>query len=113
MCVCVRKNSIPGQPGYREGRVRGIFHGLSTLKPDIGPPVKHRLATRPPLAGPYAFSRIPIPVWNRPRVFLMHDISNTWLFTDFSSGYLFLQKNFIILSIVNWKKQKNLLNCLN
>lgn len=63
---------------------------MSTLRPDLGPPVTHRLATRPPLAGPYAFSRIPPPVWNKPRVFLMHDILNTWFFTNFSSGYLFL-----------------------
>uniref|UniRef100_A0A0C9RB01 CD109_0 protein n=1 Tax=Fopius arisanus TaxID=64838 RepID=A0A0C9RB01_9HYME len=79
-------NWIAGRPGYLEGRVRGSGHGESTLRPDIGPPVTHRLVTRPPLAGPYAFSRIPTPVWNRPRVFLMHDISNTWLFTNFSSG---------------------------
>ncbi|TGZ53482.1 Uncharacterized protein DBV15_09937, partial [Temnothorax longispinosus] len=67
--------------------ITGSPHGLSTLRPDLGPPVTHRLATRPPLAGPYAFSRIPTPVWNKPRVFLMHDILNTWLFTNFSSGY--------------------------
>jgi len=72
-----------------EGRITGSPHGVSTLRPDLGPPVTHRLATRPPLAGPYAFSRIPPPVWNKPRVFLMHDILNTWLFTNFSSGYLF------------------------
>ncbi|XP_043275099.1 CD109 antigen-like isoform X2 [Venturia canescens] len=73
--------------GYPDGRVGGSSRGASTLKPDIGPPVYHRLATRPPLAGPYAFSRIPTPVWNKPRVFPMHDISNTWLFTNFSSGH--------------------------
>lgn len=42
--------------------------------------------TRPPLAGPYAFSRLPKPRWNRPRVYLMHDIRDTWLFLNFSSG---------------------------
>lgn len=76
-----------GQPGILEGRITGSSHGASTLRPDLGPPVTHKLATRPPLAGPYAFSRIPPPVWNKPRVFLMHDILNTWLFTNFSSGY--------------------------
>nr|XP_034179672.1 CD109 antigen-like isoform X1 [Osmia lignaria]XP_034179683.1 CD109 antigen-like isoform X1 [Osmia lignaria]XP_034179692.1 CD109 antigen-like isoform X1 [Osmia lignaria]XP_034179702.1 CD109 antigen-like isoform X1 [Osmia lignaria]XP_034179708.1 CD109 antigen-like isoform X1 [Osmia lignaria] len=74
-------------PGILEGRITGSSHGASTLRPDLGPPVTHKLATRPPLAGPYAFSRIPPPVWNKPRVFLMHDILNTWLFTNFSSGY--------------------------
>ncbi|XP_011686942.1 PREDICTED: CD109 antigen-like isoform X7 [Wasmannia auropunctata] len=74
------------RPQILEGRITGSPHGVSTLRPDLGPPVTHRLATRPPLAGPYAFSRIPPPVWNKPRVFLMHDILNTWLFTNFSSG---------------------------
>jgi len=81
------QNWIAG-PEILEGRITGSPHGVSTLRPDLGPPVTHRLATRPPLAGPYAFSRIPPPVWNKPRVFLMHDILNTWLFTNFSSGYL-------------------------
>ncbi|XP_057327735.1 CD109 antigen-like isoform X1 [Microplitis mediator] len=83
----IHENYPIRQPGYLEGRVRGSAHGASTLRPDIGPPVTHRLVTRPPLAGPYAFSRIPTPVWNKPRVFLMHDISSTWLFTNSSSGY--------------------------
>ncbi|XP_078044260.1 thioester-containing protein 1 allele R1 isoform X2 [Augochlora pura] len=83
----VHENFPIRQPGILEGRITGSPHGASTLRPDIGPPVTHKLATRPPLAGPYAFSRIPPPVWNKPRVFLMHDILNTWLFTNFSSGY--------------------------
>ncbi|KAK9304587.1 hypothetical protein QLX08_004027 [Tetragonisca angustula] len=83
----VHENFQIQQPGILEGRITGSSHGASTLRPDLGPPVTHKLATRPPLAGPYAFSRIPPPVWNKPRVFLMHDISNTWLFTNFSAGY--------------------------
>ncbi|XP_054003817.1 CD109 antigen-like isoform X1 [Hylaeus anthracinus] len=83
----VHENTALRQPGILDGRITGSPHGASTLRPDLGPPVMHKLATRPPLAGPYAFSRIPIPVWNKPRVFLMHDILNTWLFTNFSSGY--------------------------
>ncbi|XP_071448313.1 thioester-containing protein 1 allele R1 [Hetaerina americana] len=44
-------------------------------------------ATRPPLAGPYAFSRIPAPTWNyRPRVHLLSEPANTWFFTNVSSG---------------------------
>ncbi|XP_029178168.1 CD109 antigen-like isoform X2 [Nylanderia fulva] len=79
--------NFPMRPEILKGRITGSSHGVSTLRPDLGPPVTHRLATRPPLAGPYAFSRIPYPVWNKPRVFLMHDILNTWLFANFSSGY--------------------------
>ncbi|XP_055599420.1 CD109 antigen-like isoform X3 [Uranotaenia lowii] len=43
--------------------------------------------TRPPLAGPYAFSRIPKPHKNVPRVFLSKDIANTWLFDYAFSGF--------------------------
>lgn len=61
--------------------------GQPVFKSDLGPPVLYRPVTRPPLAGPYAFSRIPTPNWNGPRVFLPHDIANTWLFANISSGY--------------------------
>ncbi|PSN57619.1 hypothetical protein C0J52_00529 [Blattella germanica] len=60
--------------------------GVPVVKPDLGPAVVYKPVTRPPLAGPYAFSRIPTPVWNKPRVFLVHDIASTWLFTNLSSG---------------------------
>ncbi|XP_017300547.2 CD109 antigen [Diaphorina citri] len=61
--------------------------GVSTLKPDLGPAVTYRPVTRPPLAGPYAFSRIPAPFWSGPRVYLDHDIDPTWLFSNLSSGF--------------------------
>lgn len=60
---------------------------LTTVKKtDIGPAHVLRTNTRPPLAGPYAFSRIPKPYWDRPRVHLMNDISDSFLFVNFSSG---------------------------
>lgn len=60
---------------------------LTTVKKtDIGPAHILRTNTRPPLAGPYAFSRIPKPYWDRPRVHLMNDISDSFLFVNFSSG---------------------------
>ncbi|EDS33561.1 tep3 [Culex quinquefasciatus] len=43
--------------------------------------------TRPPLAGPYAFSRIPKPHKNIPRLFLSQEIANTWLFESAYSGF--------------------------
>lgn len=61
--------------------------GQLVVKPDLGPAVIVEPVTRPPLAGPYAFSRIPTPVRDKPHVFLMHDIASTWLFTNLSSGY--------------------------
>jgi hypothetical protein len=77
--------------------------GQLVVKPDLGPAVIVEPVTRPPLAGPYAFSRIPTPVRDKPHVFLMHDIASTWLFTNLSSGYgdVFYCTNkayFIILS---------------
>ncbi|XP_055853354.1 thioester-containing protein 1 allele R1 [Episyrphus balteatus] len=55
-------------------------------KTDIGPAHKFEVNTRPPLAGPYAFSRIPKPFWSRPRVHVMQDVAHTWLFMNISSG---------------------------
>lgn len=62
--------------------------GQPVVKPDIGPAVVVRPVTRPPLAGPYAFSRIPAPLWNnKPRVFLRHALQDTWLFANLSTWY--------------------------
>lgn len=58
----------------------------ATIKSDIGPPHLIKRPTKPPLAGPYAFSRIPKPFRYRPKVFLMHDIQNTWLFDNLKSS---------------------------
>nr|CAD7195115.1 unnamed protein product [Timema douglasi] len=89
----------PWVSGYNQGWVPGTLArngpqnrpaptaGQSTVKADRGPPVVFRPVTRPPLEGPYAFSRIPTPVWNRPRVFLPHDLAATWLFANVTSGY--------------------------
>lgn len=62
-------------------------NGVTTVKKtDVGPAHVLRTNTRPPLAGPYAFSRIPKPYWSRSRIHTMHEISDTWLFVNFSSG---------------------------
>lgn len=66
--------------------LRPASYGSSTVKPDRGLGLAFRPVTRPPLAGPYAFSRIPRPVWNKPKVYLMQDVADTWLFMNFSSG---------------------------
>ena len=54
----------------------------STVKPDQGPGVIFESATRPPLAGPYAFSRLPRPVDDLPKIYLKNDLPATWLFTN-------------------------------
>ncbi|XP_076058869.1 CD109 antigen-like [Oratosquilla oratoria] len=61
--------------------------GVSTLKPDLGPALEYNHPTRPPLAGPYAFSFLPPPADDRPRVFLQRDIPATWLFEDAESRF--------------------------
>ncbi|CAG0914373.1 unnamed protein product [Notodromas monacha] len=43
--------------------------------------------TRPPLAGPFAFSRIPRPVDARPRFHVKRDFADTWLFHDLTLRY--------------------------
>ncbi|XP_052864269.1 uncharacterized protein LOC128270884 [Anopheles cruzii] len=50
---------------------------------------KHVLVTntRPPLAGPFAFSRLPRPHRDIPRLFLSQEIQNTWLFDNTYSGF--------------------------
>merc|ERR1719270_3089200 len=58
----------------------------STVKPDQGPGVIYQTNTRPPLAGPYAFSRLPRPVDDLPKIYLKNDLPPTWLFTNSSTN---------------------------
>lgn len=62
------------------------LYKFTTVKTDLGPPKVLKTFTRPPLAGPFAFSRIPKPHWDRPRVHVPHEIQNTWLFLNANSG---------------------------
>lgn len=78
--------NLPAHSIYENEIISG---DITTLKKtDIGPAHLLRTNTKPPLAGPFAFSRIPKSKWNRQqhRIPLMHAIANTWLFFDFSSG---------------------------
>ena len=52
------------------------------VTPDEGPGVVYETVTRPPLAGPYAFSRLPEPVDNLPKLYLEKDLPDTWLFIN-------------------------------
>ena len=42
--------------------------GANTVNPDQGPGIEYETVTRPPLAGPYAFSKLPKPVDDLPMV---------------------------------------------
>ncbi|XP_060518644.1 CD109 antigen-like isoform X2 [Cylas formicarius] len=75
------------KPTLEDIYLRPVFYGSSTVKPDRGVGLPFHTVTRPPLAGPYAFSRIPKPVWNKPKVYLTENVAQTWIFTNFSSGY--------------------------
>ncbi|XP_018336565.1 CD109 antigen-like isoform X2 [Agrilus planipennis] len=75
------------RPTLEDIYLRPVFYEGSTVKPDTGVGLPLPSATRPPLAGPYAFSRIPKPVWNNPKVYLQSNVADTWLFTNFSSGF--------------------------
>lgn len=72
------------RPSLEDIYLRPVSYGSSTVKPDRGVGLTFHTITRPPLAGPYAFSRIPRPVWDKPKVYLTQDIADTWLFTNFS-----------------------------
>lgn len=54
----------------------------STLRPDLGPGLEYNAPTRPPLAGPYAFSYLPPPPDPRPRLYLNQHVPSTWLFRN-------------------------------
>ena len=78
----------PGEASrrWRVSRVGGpAGAGASNLE-DV-PSSWRKPPTRPPLAGPYAFSRIPRPVWTHPRVFLPQQPAPTWLFENVVAGY--------------------------
>lgn len=59
---------------------------LTRKKADIGPAHIFRTNTKPPRAGPYAFSRIPASKWKRQRVLLDRIVQNTWLFANGRAG---------------------------
>ncbi|XP_044316037.1 CD109 antigen [Drosophila rhopaloa] len=60
---------------------------LTTVrKTDIGPAHKIEVNTLPPGKGRYAFSYTPKPFWHNPRVHVMRDPADTWLFLNISAG---------------------------
>ncbi|XP_057670871.1 thioester-containing protein 1 allele R1-like [Diorhabda carinulata] len=91
------------KPTLEDIYLRPVFYGPSTVKPDRGLGLPIHSVTRPPLAGPYAFSRIPKPVWNKPKVYLSENIADTWLFNNFSTyeGKAFLRRR-LPNSLTTW-----------
>ncbi|KAH8411964.1 hypothetical protein KR222_003896, partial [Zaprionus bogoriensis] len=55
-------------------------------KTDIGPAHKIEVNTLPPGKGRYAFSYTPKPYWHNPRVYVMRDPADTWLFLNISAS---------------------------
>lgn len=64
--------------------------GSATVPVDKGPSVALPTLIRPPLAGPYAFSRIPTPVDDNPKIYLIRDPPPTWIFSSAETGYTHL-----------------------
>ncbi|XP_063878057.1 CD109 antigen-like isoform X2 [Scylla paramamosain] len=81
-------DNTAGDPFYRQTAINGSFGrefapiDASTLRPDLGPGLAYNAPTRPPLAGPYAFSYLPPPPDSRPRLYLNQHVPPTWLFRD-------------------------------
>ncbi|KAH8333630.1 hypothetical protein KR059_001594, partial [Drosophila kikkawai] len=60
---------------------------LTTVrKTDIGPAHKIEVNTLPPGKGRYAFSYTPKPFWHNPRVHVMRQPADTWLFLNISAS---------------------------
>ncbi|GJQ86520.1 hypothetical protein Trydic_g10420 [Trypoxylus dichotomus] len=75
------------RPSLEDIYLRPVSYGSSTVKPDLGFGLSFKPATRPPTDnGPFAFSRIPRPAWDKPRVYLSQNIFDTWIFTNFSTS---------------------------
>lgn len=55
-------------------------------KTDIGPAHKIEVNTLPPGKGRYAFSYTPKPYWHNPRVHVMRNPADTWLFLNISAS---------------------------
>ncbi|XP_067624065.1 thioester-containing protein 1 allele R1 isoform X2 [Eurosta solidaginis] len=60
---------------------------LTTIrKTDIGPAHHFEVNTLSPGKGRYAFSYTPKPYWHNPRIHLMHEPADTWLFLNITAG---------------------------
>jgi hypothetical protein len=81
--------------------------GALTVSVDKGPAVTLVPLTRPPLAGPYAFSRIPTPVDNNPKIYLLRNPPPTWIFSAIDTGYTKnLQKQQVFIFSLSSPKQQ-------
>uniref|UniRef100_A0A1Y9H2W1 CD109 antigen n=1 Tax=Anopheles dirus TaxID=7168 RepID=A0A1Y9H2W1_9DIPT len=82
-------NTLPEVPIYKFHRAPNGTVLYTTIEKQRSIPQRQVLKTntRPPLAGPFAFSRIPRPHRDIPRLFLSQEIQNTWLFDNTYSGF--------------------------
>jgi hypothetical protein len=63
--------------------------GSATVAVDKGPAFTLPIQIRPPLEGPYAFSRIPTPADDNPKIYLLREPPPTWIFSSVDTGYIF------------------------
>uniref|UniRef100_A0A182PLQ3 CD109 antigen n=1 Tax=Anopheles epiroticus TaxID=199890 RepID=A0A182PLQ3_9DIPT len=85
----VPNNTLPEVPIYKFHRAPNGTVLYTTIEKPRAQKQHHVLKTntRPPLAGPFAFSRIPRPHRDIPRLFLSQEVQNTWLFENTYSGF--------------------------
>ena len=63
--------------------------GSATVAVDKGPAFTLPIQIRPPLEGPYAFSRIPTPADDNPKIYVLREPPPTWIFSSVDTGYIF------------------------
>ncbi|XP_035781234.1 CD109 antigen-like isoform X1 [Anopheles albimanus] len=82
-------NTLPEAPIYKFHRAPNgtVLYTSIEKQPRAQPKQVLITNTRPPLAGPFAFSRLPRPHRDIPRLFLSQEIQNTWLFDNTYSGF--------------------------
>lgn len=87
-CVCVCIDRTRGRPTAVNRPLNRPIppRGSATVAIDKGPAVTLKPLVRPPLAGPYAFSRIPTPVDNNPKIYLLRSPPPTWIFSSVTAG---------------------------
>ncbi|KFB45610.1 AGAP008364-PA-like protein [Anopheles sinensis] len=87
--ILLANNTLPEAPIYKFHRAPNgtVLYTSIEQRPRPMPKQVLRTNTRPPLAGPFAFSRIPRPHRDIPRLFLSQEIQDTWLFTNTYSGF--------------------------
>lgn len=94
--VATSRPKAVNRPTNRPIPARGSANAVAV---DKGPAFTLPTLIRPPLAGPYAFSRIPTPADDNPKIFLLRDPPPTWIFQSVDTGYYIFNHLHVIPNI--------------